>query len=90
MTQLLLSLASLAFVALLLSFYFEQINVGTINDFWAGAIFVIALIVAGSAMYVIKTSPRANRWRIVRTLRRRFVRMDRDLEKEMRDPRSRF
>jgi hypothetical protein len=45
---------------------------------------VAALTITGTVLYVIRTSRYANRWQIVRKLRRRSVRADRRMAKERR------
>lgn len=84
MTRLLLGLAVIAFIALGLSELFGRINAGKIKDVWPGVIFVAALMIIGTVLYVIKTSRYANQWQIVRKLRRRSVRADRGMAKERR------
>ena len=86
MTRLLLGLFIIAFVALGLSELFGTINAGKLNNAWPGVIFVVALAIVGIALFVIKTSRTANRWGMVRGMRRRMARRERQMAKENRTP----
>jgi len=86
MTRLLLGLFIIAFVALGLSELFDRINTGKINDAWPGVIFVAALTIVGTVIYVIKTSRYANQWQVVRRMRHRMARRERKMAKKNRTP----
>jgi hypothetical protein len=86
MNLLLIGLTIVAFIVVVLSLLFDKISAGGVKDFWPGAIFVLALVLAGSVLYVIKTSRTANKWRAVRGIRRWLAKVDRHMQKRQRTP----